>query len=221
MSDFTPIDIPFDYRHHCWFCGEPSQLLFNFPQTLNANLAEDNDYFVLDCPHPPISVPCCGECCRLAKLTDVDSIWAVNYEVKQKLLKIYQKDLAIGINWTKDELANSEFEGGNFSGFQKSAWFIFEVAKSRVNFKGWHISYHGVDVDMTTEALTFIFDGVTYPCIDDAVNHYIETFGLNRIFFCSVLNKVGKDRFGYAIRFCRLLIGATAGELKLSLRELQ
>jgi hypothetical protein len=137
------IDISFEYRHLCWLCGEPSQVFFTFPHRFYADIFNDA-YVVHDCPHPLLSVPSCQECRSLASKAEVNSIWAVKAVVKKGLKRIYKKDLAIGINWTKEELANSQFEGGNFAGFQKSAWFMFEVAKQRVDFNGWPIVLAGI-----------------------------------------------------------------------------
>jgi len=218
-NDVSSIEIPFEHRHHCWFCGEPSQSSFIFPSKYSNNFSK-KQYVVLNCTHPRLSVPCCGECYRLASQTKVDSIWAVNEEVKRRLLHIYRKDLAIGINWTKEELKNSEFEGGSFAGFQKSAWFIYEVAKGRVSFRGWPINYHGVELDIVTDEKSFIFDGVTYPEVEDAVTHYCQVFSLNKAFFQTALSKVGIERFAHVVRFCRLLVGATPNEQKQSLKEL-
>ncbi|MCJ8320734.1 MAG: hypothetical protein MJK12_13935 [Colwellia sp.] len=218
-NDVSSIEIPFEHRHHCWFCGEPSQSYFIFPSNHSNNFYK-KQYIVLNCSHPRLSVPCCAECHRLANQAEVDSIWAVNEDVKRRLLHIYRKDLAIGINWTKEELENSEFEGGSFAGFKKSAWFIYEVAKERVNFDGWPINYHGIELVITTDEESFIFDGVTYPKVEDAVTHYCQVFSLNKLFFQTALGKIGIKRFAYVVRFCRLLVGATPNEQKQSLKEL-
>lgn len=218
-NDVSTIDIPFEYRHHCWFCGEPSQTKFCFPPSFSEHSYRVSTS-VIDCPHPKILVPCCIECYRLANQAEADSIWSVNEKVKRRLLTIYSKDLAIGINWTQEELANSGFEGGCFSGFQKSAWFMYEVAKARVSYEGWPISYHGVDVDITLEDEVFQFDGVTYPNINDAVSHYCQVFFMSPSFFQAVLTKVGVERFADAVRFCRLLVGATSSEQQQRLKDL-
>jgi ribosomal protein L37AE/L43A len=217
-NEVSAIEIPFEHRHHCWFCGEPSQVNFCFPSNYSDNV-DHNQHRVVNASHPRLNVPCCAECYRLASEVEADSIWAVKEAVKRRLLHLYRKDLAIGLNWTQEELANSEFEGGCFAGFQKSAWFIYEVAKARVSFNGWPIVYQGIDLDIAIDEQTFVFDGVTYPNVEDAVSHYCQVFSLNKTLFQKALNKVGIEGFAKVIRFCRLLVGATPNEQKQSLKE--
>ena len=207
----TIIDIPFSKRHHCWFCGEPNQYLFTFPH---------KKYFVFHCPHPKLQVPTCKECHQIALKAKADSIWAVNTQVKQGLMGLYKKDLAIGLNWTQEELANSQFEGGSFEGFQRSAWFIYEVAIQRMSYQGWSIFIDGLEVDVTYTKPCFAVDGAIYPSIDDAVQHYCYSFELNIEFFRQVLNKVGELRFMHAVRYARLFVGSTPNEQAVALKEL-
>ena len=84
-NDVNTIEIPFEHRHHCWFCGEPSQFKFTFPPKYNINFSI-KDHFALDCPHPSLCVPSCAECHRIAKQAEVNSIWAVNEHVKRRLI---------------------------------------------------------------------------------------------------------------------------------------
>jgi hypothetical protein len=205
----TLIDIPFKQRHQCWFCGEPSELTFGFP----------HQYFpVFDCPHPSLSVPSCRECSRLARKAEQHSIWAVGNAVKRFLTQTYRRDLAIGLNWTKEELANSEFETGNFEGFQKSAWFMYEVAKQRVNYQGWPLSLDGVELAVDYISTEFLFDGITYPSIEIAIEQFVDSYDLPLWCFQKALLVVGITEFGKAVKFCRLLIGRTPEQQKLALR---
>ncbi len=206
------IEIPFAKRHHCWFCGEPSSTLFQFPHQY---------YLVIDCQHPCVITPCCKECCQLAYSSEEDTIWAVHRSVKKTLMGKYQKDLAIGINWTKDELANSEFEGGNFAGFKKSAWLMYEIAKERINYQPWLLVIDGIELVEEYLGDSFHFDGMIYPSINEAISHYVYSFNLHEAYFKDVLASVGSERFSYAIRFCRLLVGASNAEKKAALRDLQ
>jgi len=208
------IEAPFNYRHCCWFCGEPAASNFSFPQI---------DNYVIDCCHPALSVPCCKECLKPALLSQASSIWLVTSDVKRFLINKYQKDLAIGINWTQQELENSGFETGNFAGFQKSAWLMFEIAKTRVNFRGWPLVVAGINIEHLRWQATnsFIFDGVAFPSVDDAISHYARVFSLHQSFFKQVLHLLGVDKFSQAVRFCRLLIGSTPDERQHALQSLK
>ena len=167
-NGFSAVEPPFKYRYCCWFCGEPANQQFCFPQREN---------ILLDLTHPPLSVNSCSECLPWANKAFKRDIWLVKEDVKRALMKKYRKHLAIGVNWTKEELANSGFEGGNFESFQKSAWMMFEIARERVNYKGWPLEVNGENIEIFRDSpeLTFIFDGVTYPNIDDAIAHYAST----------------------------------------------
>ena len=205
------IDIPFDKRHCCWFCGEPSAVTFSFPKQISHTIS---------IIHAPLIVPSCQECRSFAQQVDAKSIFSVKQSVKQKLMHKYRKDLAIGLNWTKEELAQSQFEGGNFAGFQKSAWFMFEVAQGRVNYLSWQIVLNGIELEIEDDVLHFDFDGVTYPTIDDAIEHYSQAFFLDKKFLIKVLYLLGQQHFAKAVRFCRLFIDASATEKKQAFIEL-
>lgn len=210
--DANRIETPFSHKNDCWFCGEPYKVFFTFPH---------HGHIVVDCSHPTLSVPACSECCAFAKKAQVDSIWQVNYQVKHSLYKTYEKDLAIGVNWTPETLAETDFEGGNFEGFQKSAWFMYEVAKERVNYSPWPIVYQGKVLDNWSDKSSFTFDGVEYPNIDLAISQYVKSYQLNKAFFMQVLNIYGKNKFAAAVRFCRLYVNATPQERDAALKVLE
>ncbi len=206
-------DVPFHFRHCCWFCNEPAAETFAFPNRQSIGLESS---------HPAIFVASCQECKRFANQVYGHSIWQCREKVKKALIKRYQKDLAIGKNWTKEELANSEFSGGNFEGFAKSGWFIYEVARDRVNFAGWPLHCNGQEISDSSDGLEFIFDGVTYADLSSAIEFYVKTYYLEADFLLKIINIVGEDRFADAIRFARLYIGYSRaaqnellGDLKL------
>jgi len=206
------IEVPFHYRHQCWFCAEPAARHFSFPH---------QQQLVFDCPHPKLTVPSCVECSNMALKAKVRNIWQVAQQVKKSLMSKYQKDLAIGLNWTREELANAGFEGGSFAGFQKSAWFMHEVAKERVNFSGWPLVLDGVELEKDYASASFHFDGVCYPSIEDAIEHYSKNFSLDCLFFRQILARLGPEKFAQAVRYCRLYIGATPDEKSRALREIK
>jgi transcription elongation factor Elf1 len=217
LLDITT-ETPFDKRHDCWFCGEPNQYVFTYHNAFEpqANMAT-------------LSLPSCKECCQVAKKSIAKaknegayySIWSIKSEVKRYLIHCYRKDLAIGINWTKKELEESEFEHGNFSGFQRSAWFMFEVAKARVNYTSWPLIVDGVTLLDEYQERRFHFDGVDYPNIDQAMLHYANSLSLSLDYFRSVLTLVGNDNFAKAVRFCRLLVASNSLERQQALRQLR
>jgi len=222
-------ETPFNKRHCCWFCGEPNYAHFVFPSHSSLSAYQGDKSLLVTCPHPVISVPSCSECHKLAKKARVHTIWAVKDFVKKQLIKRHAKDLAIGINWTQEELASSDFEQGNFAGFARSAWFIYEVAKDRVNYLGWSLVANGIELDelLIDEKVTeaFSFDGVLYPSLSDAITHYAKTFLLDEHYVSEVLQHLGNGdinerAFARAVRFCRLLVNATPSERKVALKEL-
>lgn len=205
------VEIPFENRHQCWFCAEPAASYFSFPH---------QQQLILDCQHPTLTVPSCSECANAALKAKVRNIWQVEQQVKKFLMQKYKKDLAIGLNWTREELANSGFEGGSFSGFQRSAWFMYEVAKDRVNFSGWPLVLDGVEIEKDNISDSFTFDGVCYPSIEEAIESYSENFRLDAMFLRQILAKIGPEKFAQAVRYCRLFIGATPLEKSRALRDL-
>ncbi len=222
-------ETPFDKRCCCWFCGEPRDGDFIFPSPKPLSSYEENNYLRPSCPHPVLSIPSCSECQRIAKKAQVANIWAVNSYVKKQLLTHYSNDLAIGINWSQEELATSEFEQGNFAGFARSAWFMYEVAKGRVNYVGWPLVANGIELAVINyeDVLidTFSFDGVSYPSLPDAIKHYAAIFFLDEAYLFSVFQYLGESAinekaFAKAVRFCRLLVNATPHERKRAFEDL-
>lgn len=201
MNSLLPsplVDIPFEHRHTCWFCAEPSKDFFSYlKQTYT--------------PHPSLSVPACSECLRLAKQHSLTSIWDCREAVKDALLKRYRKHLAIGINWTEEELQESEFDETCkiFGGFKKSAWPMYQIAQQRVNAKGWPLHLDGVPLNETHYQLNFSFDGLHFSSIYQAITHYSEAFALDKAFITNVIEILGREKFGFAIRLGRIHIASS------------
>ena len=205
------IDIPFHFRHTCWFCSEPAAQDLYFPKTKKAA-----EY----CTHRAISLPICRECKVISNGIRGDNIWQYREALKKSLAKKYQKHLAIGKNWTKEELENAGFEGGNFEGFAKSGWFMFEVARDRVNFAGWPLWCHGEQIEDITAGKQFVFDGVTYSDVNQAVDFYVKSFALKRTFLLELLDILGIDRFSDAIRYARIHVAASVREQRQVIADL-
>ncbi|MGZ9898166.1 hypothetical protein [Shewanella gaetbuli] len=208
----TLVDIPFDKRHLCWFCEEPCNLHLSYwrmPHT----------------PHPSLSVPACSECLKIAKQQLLTSIWDCREAVKDQLMTRYQKDLAIGVNWTEQELQESEFDCKIFGGFKKSAWMMYQIAKQRMNAKGWPLSIDGVVLEndpfqFGQASLDFEFDGLQFTHLTQAIKHYSDAMALDNGFLTQLVTLLGKDNFGHAIKLARLNNGVTKTMQQKILAEL-
>lgn len=195
IANHPLIEVPFNYRNTCWFCGEPDDQNVDFPKkTYEANIVT----------HEPICLPSCKECANIIQRSAFTSIYAYRDAIKQGLVKKHQKVLSIGSNWTEQELLESEFEGSAFEGFKRSAWPMFKMMQARINYQGWSIVINNDHVIEENEHENFEFDGVNYTSLEDAVTHAVKTFFLDEQLFTRVLSVLGKAKFTQAIRLCRL-----------------
>jgi len=201
MNRYQIIEIPFNERARCWFCGEPTDKIINFPRYAS----EEN---LLN--HKPLCLPSCNECATIVKRSAFSSIYAYRDAIKKALMVKYQKTLSIGSNWTKQELEESQLEGSAFEGFKRSAWSMFEIIQGRINYQGWPLIIDNEKLVIDQQHESFNFDGVTYVRIDDAITHAVKTFHLDEQLFTRVLSVLGKEKFGYAIRLCRLYPALTS-----------
>jgi len=203
VDNYPQIDIPFDVRYTCLFCGEPSDATINIPFSVDdMNKA----------PHEPLSVPACTECLSFVKKARCHSIYQYRNAVKAALMRKYQKALSIGSNWTEQELQESEFEGAAFEGFKRSAWMMFTIAKERVNYSGWPLCLEGVPLAADDEAGGFTFDGTEFVSVEHAIEHYIKTFHLDDALLPELVKLLGTDKFGYAVRVSRLYLNISPAE---------
>ena len=203
MATFSAIEIPFNFRNTCWFCGEPSDKKIKFPHY---------DYEINILSHQPLSLPSCKECASIVKRSAFPSIYSYRDAIKQALATKHQKTLSIGSNWTKKELEESELEGSAFEGFKRSAWPMFEMMQARINYQGWPLVIDNALLEIESDNESFEFDGVIYVSLDDAVVHAVKTFFLDEALFTRVLSVLGKNKFSQAIRLCRLYPNLTAKE---------
>jgi hypothetical protein len=195
MAIYSAVEIPFNYRHTCWFCGEPSDKKIKFPEY---------EYEINILNHQPLTLPSCKECATIVKRSAFPSIYGYRDAIKQALVTKHQKVLAIGSKWTKRELEESELEGSAFEGFKRSAWPMFEMMQARINYQGWPLVINNELLEVDSDNEGFEFDGVQFICLDAAVTHAVNTFFLDEELFTRVLSVLGKNKFSQAIRLCRL-----------------
>ncbi len=195
MNDYHPIDIPFNQRHTCWFCGEPSDQHSFFPnpktkQNQRTELA--------------LQIPCCHECQTFSQQSDRDNVWEWRLHIKHQLMKKYAKHLAIGVNWSKEELEQTEFDGASFKGFKRSAWDMYQIAQQRVDYPGWELAIDGIPLDIINDAHRFEFDNKTFIHLNAAVEFYVQAEGLDNYLFSQLVDILGSGRLDYALKIARL-----------------
>ncbi|WP_210442977.1 hypothetical protein [Vibrio crassostreae] len=195
MNTYSHIDIPFNLRHTCWFCGEPSSNLVEFPKTAQA---------VAKIGHSPIALPACNECARINYSKNLTSIWSVRDQIKHTLIDKYAKHLGIGENWTEQELIDSDFSGSTLGGFGRSAWKMYQIAKQRVDYKGWPLSVDDIPLEVYDETSGFEFDGTRYASINSCIDYFTKAAGVDKELLSQLVDIVSSDRFSYALRIAKL-----------------
>ncbi|WP_210455493.1 hypothetical protein [Vibrio crassostreae] len=195
MTQYSYIDIPFNLRHTCWFCGEPSSNLVEFPKTAQA---------VAKIGHSPIALPACNECARINYSKNLTSIWSVRDQIKHTLIDKYAKHLGIGENWTEQELLDSDFSGSTLGGFGRSAWKMYQIAKQRVDYKGWPLSVDDIPLEVYDETSGFEFDGTRYASINSCIDYFTKAAGVDKELLSQLVDIVSSDRFSYALRIAKL-----------------
>lgn len=214
MLNYASIDVPFNLRHTCWFCGEPSHQELTFP-------IQESDYIT----HIPLVIPACDECRTIAKGTAnvmraPESIYDLKLQVKNALMKRYAKHLGIGANWTKEELEETELDGTAFKGFTDSAWAMYEIAKQRADFNGWDLYVDGMELDILDDTYAFEFEGKKFASFDSAVEFFLRAESLNKYLFEGLVDILGQSRFAYALKIGRLYTGVSRREANEILEEI-
>ncbi|PTQ09131.1 hypothetical protein CWO33_20715 [Vibrio splendidus] len=195
MNTYSHIDTPFNLRHTCWFCGEPSSNLVEFPKTAQA---------IAKIGHSPIALPACNECARINYSKNLTSIWSVRDQIKHTLIDKYAKHLGIGENWTEQELIDSDFSGSTLGGFGRSAWKMYQIAKQRVDYKGWPLSVDDIPLEVYDETSGFEFDGTRYASINSCIDYFTKAAGVDKELLSQLVDIVSSERFSYALRIAKL-----------------
>ncbi|OLQ94472.1 hypothetical protein BIY21_08940 [Vibrio ponticus] len=193
--NYSLIDIPFNCRHTCWFCGEPSSTAIEFPDSSNvtASLA-----------HPLLSLPACRECCSFKYPRHIRSVWVLRSHIKQTLITKYTKHLAVGENWTEEELKHSEFSGAILGGFGESAWQMYLIAKQRIAYEGWALSVDDQALEILDDTSNFEFNGTQYPSLDACIDFFVDGSGIDKELLTQLVEIVTPVRFSYALQIAKL-----------------
>jgi hypothetical protein len=201
------IDIPFDCRFTCWFCGENSH------KTIVTSISTRQQRY-------SVNMPICDECKSYQCHNDAYSLAKLRERIKAKIVVRSAKELSIGANWTEEELQSSELHGGAFDGFKRSGWPMYLIAKDRVNYNGWPLCIDGIPIESTAIDETFEFDGLTFTNFITMLDYLSKTFSLNQDFLSKVLAVYGNDRAIEAVKFCRLVPNHSVSQREKALEDL-
>lgn len=209
--DYFKVDIPFNNRHKCWFCGEPSDEFLDYPRRIDFEAKS----------HLPISLPVCNECDSLIAKEPTSSIYDLKIKLTHKNLKKYARVLGLGINWTKLELENEQLSGASFIGFNESAWAMYEIAKQRIGFKSWPLTYDGIPFDMIDDSYFFESEDIKFIDVGSAIDHYCDAEGLNKELMRSLTDILGEARFRDVLRVSRTNVDLSRKEVLAVIREIE
>ena len=186
---YRVLDVPFDYRYTCWFCGEPSATLVDCSDEYGAG--------------SPIQVPCCDECEPWAKNSKALGLEAIRETVKHQLTVFHRQELQIGLRWTEQELANSEFEDVALAGFKQSGWAMYQIAKDRINYTGWPLSVDGVPLTPLSQVYQIEYQGIRYASLSEAIEQLCTALEMNEDRLYSAVDVFGRARFSDAVAYAR------------------
>ncbi|OEF07301.1 hypothetical protein [Vibrio genomosp. F10] len=195
LNSYSAIDIPFNLRYTCWFCGEPSSDCLNFPSN-----ARSRQYVT----HPLLAIPACSECHSIRYPNHLTSIWALRAHIKQALISKYTKHLGIGENWTEQELIDSDFSGAILGGFGRSAWEMYNIAKQRVSFQGWPVCVDELPIDCDDDTSYFEFNGTHYSSLSACIDYFVEATGIDKELITELVQILTPERFDYALQIAKL-----------------
>ncbi|KII75638.1 hypothetical protein [Vibrio renipiscarius] len=193
MLNHTPIDIPFNFRHTCWFCGEPSSKSLHFPRQASKTSQ-----------HTALTLPACRECDAIKYPSKVNSIWVLRAYLKQALITKYTKHLAIGENWTEQELLESGFSGALLGGFGDSAWQMYEIAKQRIAFEGWPLSIDDLPFYTIDDTSGFEYNETRFSSLSTCIDFFVAATGVDHDLLTQLIDIVTPNRFDYALKIAKL-----------------
>lgn len=151
-----------------------------------------------------MSIPACSECQSFTYPNNLNSIWALRASIKQALISKYTKHLAIGENWTEQELVDSDFSGAILGGFGKSAWQMYEIAKQRVAFQGWAVSMDDIPLDSFDDTSGFEFNGTNYLSLNTCIDFFVDAIDVDRELLTQLIAIVTPSRFDHALKIAKL-----------------
>jgi len=199
----TEIEIPFEFRNCCFFCGEPKY-----------------QYSVVTSDSLELSIPSCPDCDSILDKLSYSNLEEARDKIKENLIAKNSDILKIGAHWSKAELNDAEMTG-DLGKFGESAWMTFEIERDRIRFSGWPITVNGVAIDQLSSAHSFEYDGMVFQSRSKMLDFVVDVYDFNNAFFTRVIDLYGDSRIEQAIKFCLVTTVRTSEEMDQAVSDLE
>lgn len=194
---YQKIDVPYNMRYTCFYCGEFECDLDHVPPT-----SRYHDFIGIYDSHMPLLVPSCKECNSLLGNTLQKDIYDRFEECKKKLTKKLSRYLRYELLWDEDELEYAGFTG-EFSKFSEAVLKEVRKAKDRLTWEHWPVSIEGVEIENTHFNYYLKLDGKEFKTLDHLLEYVKRVHKVPVKYFEKVLLVVGYAKADYALRVCQ------------------
>lgn len=213
--NYKHIDVPFELRHTCFYCGDPSDTLDHFPP-----ISRYHDYLGIYDSHPAVVVPSCIEC----NLLLVDSLQGDIYErfdeAKVRLTKRLAKYLKYSSVWDNDSLADAEFTG-SFRKFADNIIIEASLVKERLEWDHWPITVNGESIYEIRRTESLALDNIKFKRYDHLLEYVKKVHKVPTLYFEKVVEIVGLGKLQFALHYCKSHKPSNAKQMEEYLEELR
>lgn len=197
------IEIPFEFRNTCYFCGEPRSYIS--PVT--------NDSLQL-------GVPTCSECDTNIEQLHYADLEEARDKIKERLIMENARILQIGAHWSETELKEAEFSG-DLGRFGAAGWDAYKILYERVRFRGWAVTVDGLSISQYATNMSVEYDGMRFQSRSKMLDFVVDIYDFNRQFFERVLDLHGDDNIDLAVKYCLISSAKTSAEMDMEIADLE
>lgn len=212
---YTSIDVPYDLKHTCFYCGEVADTVDHVPP-----ISMYYDYMALYDEHKPIMVPSCRECNTLLGDSLQSNIYERFGELKKRLTKQLMKYLRYEQLWDDDSVEYAAFTG-DLKKFSERVVVEASIAKERLEWEHWNVSVDGVSIDETSNEDKLQLGGVKFKKYDHVLEYVKRVHKVSTPYFENVVSTVGMDKLDFALTFCKRNPVKNRQEMEVMLNELR
>lgn len=213
-SLYKKIDIPYNMRNTCFYCGGFDYALDHVPP-----VTRYHDFMGIYDSHTPLLVPSCDQCNGLLGNSLQKDVYERFDECKKKLTKKLSKYLRYELLWDEDELEYAGFTG-EFSKFSKAVLKEVRTAKDRLAWEHWPISVDGIEIENTQFNYYLKLDGKEFKTLDHLLEYVKRVHKVPVKYFEEVLLIVGYAKADYALRVCQIKKVTTEAQMNKVLKDL-